>query len=104
MSSKLSVFLHGSYLSKNKNDFSYKENSILLITDINDKTQIIKVKGEGGQGTYVEPNDKFSFVDVNFDGKSNLLVKTGSFGSQETAQILLFFANKKRVQGSSFIC
>ena len=39
---------------KNSNQLSYKENALLLITDKNNKTQIIKVKGEGSQGTYVD--------------------------------------------------
>lgn len=79
---------------KNKDHLSFKENAVLIITD-NNKTQIIKVKGEGGQGTYVEPNDKFSFVDVNFDGQLDLLVKAGSFGSQESVKYYCFLQTNK---------
>ncbi len=79
---------------KNKDEISFKENAVLLIT-YNNKTQIIKVKGEGGQGTYVEPNDKFSFVDVNFDGNPDLMVKAGTFGNQEAAKYYCFIQTNK---------
>ena len=81
---------------KNKYTLSFKENAVLLITYKNNKTQVIKVKAEGGQGIPVAAEDKFFFADVNFDGKQDLLVHSGSFGAQEALKYYCFIRTKNR--------
>lgn len=45
-------------------------------------TQIINVMAEEGDGVWVSAKHKFEYVDVNFDGLSDLLICTGHHGAQ----------------------
>ena len=44
--------------------------------------QIVPVKAEGGYATWVSANNKFEYVDVNFDTVPDLLICTGHHGNQ----------------------
>ena len=81
---------------ENNDRFSFKENAILLVTDKTQKTQIIKIRSEGGGGNPIDADDKFSFDDVNFDGIPDLLVKAGSFGAQGALRYYCFIQKKDK--------
>ncbi|MDE7340041.1 MAG: hypothetical protein K2N80_05690 [Lachnospiraceae bacterium] len=60
------------------------EDGVLLISreGVTKDAQIIHVTAEGGYGTWVFAEDKFEYVDVNFDGNPDLLICTGHHGNQ----------------------
>lgn len=70
-------------------DFCYEDNmfledGVLLISresDMDD-TQVIHVTAEGGYGAWVSVENKFEYVDVNFDDIPDLLICTGHHGNQ----------------------
>ena len=60
------------------------EDCALVISRENDAktSQVIRVTAEGGYGVWVSAENKFKYVDVNFDGVPDLLICTGSHGNQ----------------------
>lgn len=62
----------------------FLEDGVLVISREGDRedVQIIHVKAEGGGGIWVSVENKFEYVDVNYDGISDLLICTGSHGNQ----------------------
>ena len=65
-------------------DNYFLEDGVLVISredDIAD-TQVIHVTAEGGYGTWVSAENKFEYVDVNFDDIPDLLICTGHHGNQ----------------------
>ena len=70
-------------------DFSYEDNmfmedGVLVISRESDTEdmQVIHVTAEGGYATPVSLENKFKYVDVNFDGIPDLLICTGHHGNQ----------------------
>lgn len=70
-------------------DFCYEDNmfledGVLVISreSVMDDTQVIHVTAEGGYGTWVSVENKFEYVDVNFDDIPDLLICTGHHGNQ----------------------
>lgn len=61
----------------------FSEDGVLVISRESDAedTQIIHVKAEGGDATWVSAKNKFEFVDVNFDDVPDLLICTGHHGA-----------------------
>lgn len=65
-------------------DSDFLEDGVLVISregDVED-AQIIHVTAEGGYGTWVSVENKFEYVDVNFDDIPDLLICTGHHGNQ----------------------
>lgn len=60
------------------------EDGVLLISreGAEEDAQVIHVTAEGGYATWVSAENKFEYVDVNFDGTPDLLVCTGHHGNQ----------------------
>ena len=60
------------------------EDGVLVISLERDmeNTQVIHVTAEGGYGTWVSAENKFEYVDVNFDDIPDLLICTGHHGNQ----------------------
>lgn len=60
------------------------EDGVLVASreDDAEAVQIIHVQAEGGYGTWVRAENKFEYVDVNFDGLPDLLICTGHHGNQ----------------------
>lgn len=62
----------------------FSEDGVLVVSresDVKD-SQIIHVEAEGGYGTWVLAENKFEYVDVNFDNIPDLLICTGHHGNQ----------------------
>lgn len=62
----------------------FLEDGVLVISRESDRedVQIIHVKAEGGGGMWVSVENKFEYVDVNYDGILDFLICTGSHGNQ----------------------
>ncbi len=62
----------------------FLEDSVLVISreDNGGDTQVIHVQGKGDWGTWVSVENKFEYMDVNFDGRPDLLICTGHHGNQ----------------------
>ena len=62
----------------------FAEDGILVISREGsaEDAQVIHVTAEGGYATWVSAENKFEYVDVNFDGLSDLLICTGHHGNQ----------------------
>lgn len=62
----------------------FLEDSVLVISreDNGGDTQVIHVQGKGDWGTWVSVDNKFEYMDVNFDGRPDLLICTGHHGNQ----------------------
>ncbi len=60
------------------------EDAVLLVSHKNstEDAQIIHVTAEGGYGVWVLAENKFEYVDVNFDNIPDLLICTGHHGNQ----------------------
>lgn len=60
------------------------EDGVLVVSRENDteNAQIIHVKAEGGYATWVSAENRFEYVDVNFDNIPDLLICTGHHGNQ----------------------
>lgn len=65
-------------------DNIFLEEGVLIISkeDDSENTQVIYVQAEGGYGGPVSLNNKFKYIDVNFDDVPDLLVCTGHHGNQ----------------------
>lgn len=65
-------------------DDLFLEECVLLVSreDNTEDTQIIRAEAEGGCGVWVSVENKFEYVDVNFDGVPDLLICTGYHGNQ----------------------
>lgn len=65
-------------------DNDFLEDGVLVISREGDmdNTQVIHVTAEGGYGTWVSVENKFEYVDVNFDDIPDLLICTGHHGNQ----------------------
>ncbi len=66
------------------NDNWFIEDGVLVISRENDAkaSQVIRVTAEGGYAAWVSAENKFKYVDVNFDGIPDLLICTGHHGNQ----------------------
>lgn len=62
----------------------FLEDGVLAVSHEGDTedAQIIHVKAEGGAATWVSAENKFEYVDVNFDNLPDLLICTGHHGNQ----------------------
>lgn len=62
----------------------FAEDGILAVSreGSEEDAQVIHVTAEGGYATWVSAENKFEYVDVNFDGLSDLLICTGHHGNQ----------------------
>ena len=71
-------------ISDYDDDNWFLEEGVLVISrEGNTKEiQIVPVKAEGGYATWVSANNKFEYVDVNFDTVPDLLICTGHHGNQ----------------------
>ena len=65
-------------------DNMFMEDGVLVISkdDNAENTQVIHVQAEGGWGSPVSLENKFKYMDVNFDDAPDLLVCTGHHGNQ----------------------
>ena len=69
-------------------DYEYEniflEDGVLIISEEDDteNTQVIHVQAEGADGFPVSLENKFEFMDVNFDDVPDLLICTGHHGNQ----------------------
>lgn len=65
-------------------DNCFSEEGVLVVSHEGDTadTQIIPVKAEGGAAVWVSAENKFKYVDVNFDNLPDLLICTGHHGNQ----------------------
>ncbi len=71
-------------VSDYENENSFLEDGVLVISreGTGDEAQVIRVEGEGGNGTRISAKNKFVYTDVNFDEISDLLICTGHHGTQ----------------------
>lgn len=62
----------------------FTEDGVLVISQEGNPNdvQVIHAEAEGGGAVWISPEDKFEYVDVNFDGLSDLLICTGQHGNQ----------------------
>lgn len=62
----------------------FLEDGVLVVSreGNTEDTQIIKVEAEGGYGRWISVENKFEYVDVNFDNIPDLLICTGQHGNQ----------------------
>lgn len=74
----------------------FGEDGVLVISreGSSEDAQIISVKAEGGYATWVLAKNKFEYVDVNFDGRSDLLICTGHHGNQGLLTYYCFIQTK----------
>lgn len=65
-------------------DNCFFEDGVLVVSHENDPEdiQVIHVKTEGGYATWVSAENKFEYVDVNFDCIPDFLICTGHHGNQ----------------------
>ena len=65
-------------------DNIFLEDGVLVISeeDNEENTQVIHVQAEGGWGSPVSLENKFKYMDVNFDDIPDILVCTGHHGNQ----------------------
>lgn len=65
-------------------DNYFLEDGVLLISQEGnaEDVQVIHVQGEGGAATWVSVENKFEYMDVNFDDVPDLLICTGQHGNQ----------------------
>lgn len=66
------------------NDNWFSEDGVLVVSreDDTEDVQVIHVQAEGGYATWVSAENKFEYLDVNFDNLPDLLVCTGHHGNQ----------------------
>lgn len=78
-------------------DNSFLEDAVLVVSRENDEgnVQIIPVKAEGGWATWVSLENKFEYVDVNFDNLLDLLICTGHHGNQGLLTYYCFLQTKE---------
>lgn len=71
-------------ISDYDDDNWFLEEGVLVISreGNTEEIQIVSVKAEGGYATWVSANNKFEYVDVNFDTVPDLLICTGHHGNQ----------------------
>lgn len=71
-------------ISDYDDDNWFLEEGVLVISreGNTEEIQIVPVKAEGGYATWVSVNNKFEYVDVNFDTVPDLLICTGHHGNQ----------------------
>lgn len=71
-------------ISDYDDDNWFLEEGVLVISreGNTEEIQIVPVKAEGGYATWVSANNKFEYVDVNFDTVPDLLICTGHHGNQ----------------------
>lgn len=72
------------------------EDGILVVSreGSSEDAQVISVKAEGGYATWVLAKNKFEYIDVNFDGLSDLLICTGHHGNQGLLTYYCFVQTK----------
>ncbi|MDE7265923.1 MAG: hypothetical protein K2N89_00445 [Lachnospiraceae bacterium] len=72
------------WLISDYDDNSFFEDAVLVVSreDNAKDVQIIHVEAEGGYATWVSVENKFEYVDVNFDNIPDLLICTGHHGNQ----------------------
>lgn len=65
-------------------DNIFLEDGVLIVSKEGESedTQVIHVQAEGGYGGPVSLNNKFKYIDINFDDVPDLLVCTGHHGNQ----------------------
>lgn len=71
-------------ISDYDDDNWFLEEGVLVISreGNTEEIQIVPVKAEGGYATWVSANNKFEYVDVNFDTVPDLLICTGHHDNQ----------------------
>ena len=86
-------------------DNHFLEDGVLVVSREGDSetAQVITVKAEGGYATWVSVEHKFEYIDVNFDGLSDLLICTGHHGNQGALTYYCFLqTNSGFVEEPSF--
>ena len=86
-------------------DNHFLEDGVLVVSREGDSetAQVITVKAEGGYATWVSAEHKFEYIDVNFDGLSDLLICTGHHGNQGALTYYCFLqTNSGFVEEPSF--
>ena len=65
-------------------DNQFLEDGVLVASceEDNGDVQVIHIKAKGGGGVKAQVEYKFEYVDVNFDGLPDLLIRTGYHGNQ----------------------